>query len=206
MVLAVVLLLAGAVVRSLAVELSLIAYVSNALLQDDEVSALPDGSYVAIFGSADNNNDGPAFIGSYMVPFAATGDDVFLGYVRINPYFSGAGTFISDQDFAWETTDVEINYLYIRFFNTTGFEIGVPVVWGVSDVFPASPPQFFVVEQDFIGGFVANMTNNVALIPEPTTANLMLLFGGLLVGLRASLKRRVKTEPAGNVSRKDGGV
>ena len=170
---------------SRAAEIRLIAYVSQALLLNDGVTPLPDGSIVMIFGSADNVNDGMAQYGSCYLPYSTQGDDVYLGTVYINPYYNGAGTFVSDQQFFWENTEVEINYFYIRFFNTAEFINGVPVEWGQSPVQEAAEPQFQTIEHDFIGGYLANQTNCFVIIPEPGTASLFLLFGGLLIGLRA---------------------
>lgn len=176
--------------------ISLIAYVSTSIYQEDEVTPLPMGSIVLIFGSTDPNNDGPVVLadGSFF-PTSTQGDDVYLGMVRIGqPYWHDdddnpvPGTFLSYLQISWDNEELPIEYLYIRFFNATDFTPG-PVFWGTSLVFQFNV-NFTVVTQDFIGGYVASLSNNIMAVPEPATAHLLLLFGGLVVGLGAGMKKR----------------
>lgn len=178
--------------------ISLIAYVSNPIYEDDGVTPLAQGSIVMIFGSADIENNGmvefspgppPVYIAD-----SVQGDDIYLGTVYIGqPYYYDEddnqvlGSFKSDMVITWNDEEVEINYLYIRFFNTTAFAPGVPVEWGTSTVFEADV-DFGVVNQDFIGDYLANHTNVFLSIPEPSTMHLILLFGGLAAGMGACMK------------------
>ncbi|MBU1694848.1 MAG: PEP-CTERM sorting domain-containing protein [Verrucomicrobia bacterium] len=187
--------------------ISLIAYVSNPIYEDDGVTPLAQGSIVMIFGSADNQNDGmsewsPGPPPIYN-PYSVQGDDIYLGTVYIGqPYYYDEednpvlGTFRSDMVITWNDEEVEINYLYIRFFNTPYFPPGVPVEWGTSTVFEATV-DFGVVNQDLIGNYLANHTNVFMSIPEPSTVHLMLLFGGLAAGMGACMKKSQGTKQAG---------
>lgn len=176
--------------------ISLVAWVSTSLFKNDGVTPLPYGSIVMIFGSTDDVNDGIPLFGSgpcFLGPQYTQGDDVYLGMVRIGqPYYYDEddnpvpGTFLSDMKITWNTEEYEINYLYIRFFNTLSFT-GGQVEWGYSSVFPVNI-SFFVATQDFIGGYLANLTNCFVSIPEPGTVQLMLI-GGLMIGLLAAVKR-----------------
>lgn len=189
--------------------ISLIAYVSSQLTGDYE---LPYGSIVYIYGSQDNTIDDMAALGDAYFPGTATGDDTVLGLVRIGqPYYNDGvndvdGSFLSDMVITWNTDDLiyDINHLYIRFFNTLAFT-GGEVAWGESTMFTAQE-SFFVVEQDFIGGFMANRTNVFLTIPEPSTVHLVLLSAGLLAGMSASMKKRKKAEAPGQGPAKEAGT
>ncbi|MBP7830341.1 MAG: hypothetical protein KA248_10530 [Kiritimatiellae bacterium] len=190
--------------------ISLIAYVSQSIYLNDGVTPLPYGSIVYIYGSGDTTIDpmAPAF-GGY-IPGTATGDDVVLGMVRIGqPYYNDGvddidGTFLSDMVITWDDEEVNINHLYIRFFNTLSFT-GGEVAWNESVIF-TNDYDFFVVEQDFIGGYLANRTNTFTFVPEPSTIHLVLLSAGLLAGMGASMKKKSKAAPPARGPAKEAGT
>ncbi len=171
----------------------LIAYVTYSLL-DNQGSPLPDGSIVMIIGSGDDANDGMVPWGDSYIADSVQGDDVFIGQVTIgNPsYGNSNGTFYTANQF--ELDEDSISFLYIRFFNTTISPITGIVTWGYSPVFGFTS-EFGKVEQDFIGNYMAIITNNFVIIPEPSTGHLLLLFIGLVWGLRAGMKRAERAPP-----------
>jgi len=183
-----------------AANVSLIAYVSYSLL-DSSGNPLPDGSMVMIFGSTDDVNDGPVTFGGGLIAESTQNDDVFLGWVQIGQpsYFGSNGTFYTANQITFD--DTLINFLYIRFFDTTEWPEG-ELAWGTSTVFGATS-SFGKVEVDFIGNYVTSMTNNFVIIPEPSTAHLMLLFVGLVAGMHASFRKNkgAQNKGCGDVSR-----
>ena len=187
--------------------ISLIAYVSSALLLDDGITALPYGSIVYIYGDADGDIDPMAMFNECYLPGTATDDDILLGTVRIGqPYYNDGGgdidgTFLSDMVITWNNTEVNIQNLYIRFFNTLDFT-GGEVAWGQSPLYEAEE-NFLVVEQDFVGGWEADSNTCFVVIPEPSTAHLMLLSLALLAGMGASVRKKNRSEPADEKASKE---
>lgn len=187
--------------------ISLIAYISSSLYEDDGVTPLADGTWVYIYGSVDNIVDPMKWYGDCYLPGSATGDDFLLGFAIIGqpPYVDSGnnvvpGTFLSDQVITWDDEEVLVNYLYIRFFDAA-FPVG-EVKWGESPAFEPVWAGPFVVEVDFIGGYLANQTNCFVIIPEPGTLNLIVLCAGLFAGVGAvSGRRRRAGDPAGSTHR-----
>jgi len=176
-----------AITLSHAANVNLIAYVSYSLL-DSDGNPLQNGSWVGVFGSTDAVNDGPAsWGGTNLIADSTLGDDVFLGWVYIGEpaYFGSNGTFYTANQITFDES--VINYLYLRFFDTTEWPEGY-LAWGTSDVYGFTS-AFGQVTVDFVGNYVANMTNNFVIIPEPSTAHLMLLFLGLVAGMHSSFRR-----------------
>jgi len=168
----------------------LIAYVTYSL-KDSSGAPLQDGSVVAIFGSTDSVNDGPTPWGTNYIATGTQGDDIFLGWVRIgNPSYLGSnGTFYSANAISFD--DSVVNYLYIRFFDTTNYPVQGYQSWGTSDVFGYTS-YFGKADVDFVGNYEASMTNNFVIIPEPGTINLLILFLGLVGGLHAATRKNEK--------------
>jgi hypothetical protein len=96
--------------------INLQAFVTFALL-DEDLAPLADGSIVQIIGSGDDIIDPMATFGTN-VTGGVTGDDLILGTITIQSSQLGSnGTFFAGNIF-FETDD--INYMYLRFYNTTG--------------------------------------------------------------------------------------
>lgn len=201
---------AAIVLISQAAPINLIAYVTYSLL-DSSGNPLPDGSMVMIFGSWDEYNDGP--VAPYggddpLIADSTQGDDIFLGWVRIGQpsYFGSNGTFYTANQITFD--DTMVRYMYLRFFDTTDYPVTGYVGWGTSTVFGYTS-AFGQAEVDFVGNYVASMTNNFVIIPEPSTAHLLLIFAGLVAGMHAasrknqSAQRGRRTVPSGVNEAKD---
>lgn len=159
-----------------AATINLHAWVLFSLYQPDGVSPLADGSVVQIIGSNDDVMDpiDDAHAAS------TTGDDIVLGTVRASSLLGSAGTFFTANIY-YETD--EVNYMYIRFYNTTNEPVLGPVTWGQSDsISNANHYANGVLEMDFGGGFTANQTNNFIVIPEPNTLQMMMVWGWIFLG------------------------
>ena len=166
----------------------LIAYVSYSL-KDSSGAPLADGSIVMIFGSANAVNNGPVVIGgTNLIAQSTQGDDVFIGMVRIDSpsYGSSNGTFYTANEFSFD--DASINYLYLRFFNTTSYPVGGYLQWNTSALFGYTS-EFSKVTVDFVGNYLTSVTNNFTVIPEPSTSHLLLVFFGLAFGMRSIMKK-----------------
>lgn len=154
------------------------AWVEFALYQSDNATPLADGSWVFIIGSGDGVAD-PMFLygGTNYIAQTVTGDDVILGMVRIGANGADPGTFFTTVRYESD----EINYVYIRFFETGG-EITGMQNWGQSATFDLSI-MAGVTTVDFGSGY-ANQQNNFVVIPEPSTANLVVLIAGMVWAMR----------------------
>ena len=116
------------------------------------------------------------------------GNDVLLGTVFIGENsLSNTGKFF--QTFQYDTAD-NIGYVYIRYFQTTGPVTGM-VYWGQSAVVNLVPTNFGVVTIDIApnNSLVADHHDNFVVIPEPGSASLIILAGGLVFGARLASKR-----------------
>lgn len=160
------------------------AWVTYALFTYEYGAYLPDGSVVQIIGSTDNNIDPMVSFGTNLIA-QTTGDDIIIGTVLIDSsLLASNGTFYSG-DFYFDNTVVD--WMYIRFFNTTNPVLGYHD-WGQSIMSTVDDDgvMFFM---DFGGGIATVTNNNFVAIPEPSTASLLLLFAGLLCGVRAGMAR-----------------
>jgi hypothetical protein len=175
------------VTATYAAPVNLIAYVTYSLLNSGG-TPLADGSIVMIFGSGDAINNGPTtWGGTNLIADSTQGDDVYLGNVRIDmPSNSSNGTFYTAGEIWFD--DAVIHYLYLRFFDTTNYPVGGYVAWNTSTVIETTS-RFGQVQMDFLGNVPTSVTNNFAVIPEPSSASLFVLFAGLLLGTRASMKK-----------------
>ena len=168
-------LLGLAVARAAPVNLD--AWVEYSIMGHDGVTPLADGSWVFIIGSSDNvanpmYNHGTNYVGN-----SVTGDDVVLGIVQINMDAYSNGTFFTTVQYNSD----EVNYVYIRFFETAGALTGM-LNWGTSAVYGLGITAG-VSTVDF-GFNQATETDNFVVIPEPTTGNLIVLVTGMLWAMR----------------------
>ncbi len=172
------------------------ALVTYSIYGSDGVTPLAPGSLVYIIGSFDAIVDPMAAFGApptNLVAISTTGDDVLLGSVRIGDNVSSNGTFFTTVKF--ESTQVK--YVYIRYFEYTNAEYVTGMVyWGNSSNFFIGGPTLGVSTVDFAADanvhLVASNLNNFGVIPEPSTANLVVLVAGMAWAMRVSMKRRVK--------------
>lgn len=168
---------------------NLIAYVTYSLLDHTGVP-LADGSYVYIFGSTDAINNGPTtWGGSNLIADSVQGDDVYIGFARIDmPSYNGSnGTFYTANEFYFD--DSVVHYLYFRVFESTNAPISGNIAWNTSTIIETTS-RFGQVQMDFLGNISTVITNSFVVIPEPSSASLFLLFAGLLLGMRASMKKQ----------------
>jgi hypothetical protein len=139
-----------------------------------------------IIGSGDDVNDGMfQYAGTNFVADSVQGDDVFIGQVTIDTSLGTNGVFYS-LGLTFDTDDV--NYLYIRFFDMSG-EIGGMVNWGTSPMYATQDVIAGYMTIDFGGLYATTNYSNFGVIPEPGTAQLVLLFGGMMFGLYAAGRR-----------------
>ncbi|HMP76170.1 MAG TPA: hypothetical protein PKE12_07740 [Kiritimatiellia bacterium] len=162
------------------------AYVLNPILQDDGITPLADGSWVMIIGSWDGTIDPMVQIGPDYIAASVTGDDVILGIVQIDSLF-GPGTFGTTVQY----DSTLVNNVYIRFFDTTGPLTGM-IWWGTSPMIGPVGVTLGVttVQFDPGGSLQVDQENNFVIIPEPGTANLLLLVGGMIWAMRAKMARK----------------
>lgn len=170
---------------------TLVARVSYALLDSTGSSPLADGSTVYIFGSSDNQyGDGTdemeVYAGTNLIANSTVGDDIFIGAVQIGDGTSSNGTFFTAQ---YEFDDTEVQYLYIRFFDTLDDPVSGYTDWNHSPLFAATNHPFGVERIDFIGDYATTNSDNFVVIPEPGTGNLLLLLAGLAWGMRLSTRK-----------------
>lgn len=168
------------------------AYVLNPIFGGDGVTPLADGSWVMIIGSGDNIADPmDTWNGTNLIADSTTGDDVILAIVQIDSSIFGPGTFGNTVKYDSSV----INYVYIRFFEFTNWPIVNMVYWGTSAVYSLGVTLgVATVQFDPAGSLTATNYNNFVAIPEPSTANLLLLVGGMIWAMRASMKKLEKEE------------
>lgn len=182
-------LLGVAATRAAIVDLD--AYVLNPIYGGDGITPLADGSWVMIIGSGNNVADPmEVWNGTNLIADSTTGDDVILAIVPIDSLF-GSGTFGVTVQYDSSV----INYVYIRFFQFTNWPIAGMVYWGTSAVYSLGVTLgVSTVQFDPGGSLTATNYNNFVAIPEPSTANLLLLVGGMIWAMRASMKRNKEKE------------
>ena len=172
---------------------SLDIYVTYSILDNTGSAPLADGSWVIVVGSSDNVNDGMVTYGTTnYIANSAQGNDIVLGTVFIGDNsFANTGKFF--QTFQYDTTQ-NVGYVYVRYFQTTGSDITGMVHYGQSDVFNLNPTNFGVVSIDAasLSSLVASNFDNFVVIPEPGTAQLLFLAGGMLFAARMTRKRAKK--------------
>lgn len=176
--------LALAAARAAIVDLD--AYVEFSLMENDGVTPLADGSWVAIVGSGDTVQDPMFSYGTNFIADSTTGDDVILGWVKVGTDVISNGTFFTTVQY----DSLEVQYVYIRFFDTTNTPIEGLVYWGTSSIFQLGVTLgVSTVQFDPGGSLVATNYNNFVVIPEPTTGNLIVLVAGMIWAMRMSMKK-----------------
>ena len=185
------------------VTVTLEAYVSFSMTSSNGAD-LADGSVVYIMGSQDAVNDGMQEWVNWGSPTgiianSTLGDDVYIGQVRVDQSaFLVGGTFYAGPFFF--NSDI-VNYLYIRIFDTNGVPQGY-VNWTVSDVYSGTDydPVAPVVYIDFDPTGSHLSTTNYSyfyVVPEPGTAQLLMLTAGLMYGFRMCfVKKRGPGKPS----------
>ena len=184
LILAAFLLLGAAPASALIVDLD--AYVEFPILQEDGVTPLADGSWVYIIGSTDNIIDPMGTLGTNFIAGSVTGDDVILGVVQIGDgAIPNSGMFFSTVKYDSD----EINYVYIRFFNTTGPLTG-SIWWGTSAIFQLGITLgVSTVVFDQGTNLITNNEDNFVIIPEPNTIHLFILVAGMFWAMRVRMRR-----------------
>ncbi|MFH0907498.1 MAG: hypothetical protein V1929_01885 [bacterium] len=152
---------------------------------------LADGSVIYIVGSLDGVNDGMDGYGdTNLVAGSFNNDDYLLATVRI-----GDGVLPDDDGMFFISIiyDSTITaYAYIRFFDTMGDPVTGLVYYGVSDMIEIPPGAMGPADVQFDpgGNLVTDLRTNFVVIPEPGTANLIMLVAGMACAMRASVKGR----------------
>ncbi|MCO5062319.1 MAG: hypothetical protein M9963_10060 [Kiritimatiellae bacterium] len=179
-----------------AVIVDLDAFILDPALGCDGSTPLADGSWVYIIGSSDNVIDPMQTYNDGYIANSTTGDDVILGIVQI---FSIPAAYPAYQSIFYETVQYDssvISNVYVRFFDATGPLTGL-LCWGESDIFELGiTAGVSTVRFDQDNQLVTTHTNNFYIIPEPGTANLLLLVGGMILAMKASIIRKKKGEEA----------
>lgn len=163
------------------------AYVDMAIVQEDLTTPLADGSWVYIVGSGDNINDGLlTWGGTNLVADSVLGDDVILARIQIPlNSITNSGTFFVTVPY--ESDD--INYVYIRYFNTNSDPVTGMVWWGTSSMFQLGVTLgVATVQFDQNQQLAATNLNNFVVIPEPSTMNLFVMVAGLLWAMRSRMR------------------
>lgn len=172
---------------------TLYAYVSYSIYGPGGTTPLANNSLVYIIGSSNSVIDPMASWGSPATNYIAgttTGDDVFLGTVRIGDNVDSNGTFFVVVEF---DSDL-VKYVYLRFFDWQDNEpVTGMVYWGQSSNFFIGNPTLGVsvvdFNQDAPNSLIASNQNNFVVIPEPGTANLLILVAGMAWAMRTSMRR-----------------
>lgn len=184
--------LAWASARAAIVDLD--AYVEFSIMQNGGATPLADGSWVAIVGSGDSIEDPMQTYGApatNLIADSTTGDDVILGWVKIGTDAISNGTFFTTVQY----DSLQVQYVYIRFFDTTNWHITNLVYWGTSAIYQLGVTLgVSTVQFDPGGSLVATNLNNFVVIPEPTTGNLIVLVAGMIWAMRMSMKKKDETK------------
>lgn len=178
------------------VTVTLEAYVSYGITSSNG-SDLADGSVIYVMGSLDAVNDGMqewvnAGSPTGFIANSTLGDDIYIGQIRVDgSALDLGGTFYAGPFFF--NSDM-VNYLYIRIFDTNGVPQGY-CNWAVSDVFAGTnyDPIAPVVYIDFNPTDSHLSTTNYDyfyVVPEPGTAQLLMLTVGLMYGFRMCFFKR----------------
>lgn len=183
-------LLALVPARAVLVDLDL--YVTFSILNNGGAGNLADGSWIMVVGSGDSVNGGMQTYGgaTNYIANSTVGDDILLGYAYI-----GQNSLANDGKFfrTFQYDSDQVGSVYIRYFQSTGpgFPTGM-VYWGQSGVSNLVPTNFGVVSIDLApdSSLIASNFNNFVVIPEPDTAHLMFITGGLLIAFRMSQRQQ----------------
>ena len=178
-----------------ALEIALDAWVQYSLLQPDGITPLADGSWVFIIGSYDDTIDPMMTHGDSYIADTVTGDDIILGWIRIDPSTYNnddvEGTFLKTVKY----DPTEVQYAYLRFFNTNLNVLTGLISYGYSDtMLLGSTLGVASMQFDQGGSLLADQEDTFVVIPEPTTGNLIVLVSGMIWAMRSSMKRKGKKD------------
>ncbi len=162
-------------------------WVSSAINEQDGTTPLADGSVIHIVGSAsDGLNNGFPSMGTNLVSNVAMPDDTILHTTVIDStYFGEDGRFFAQ--FYYD--DTLYDHFYLRAFDSSLYPYPTGLVyWGSSSVLAA--PDAPLGEADLVfASFNTSTENNFVAVPEPGTAQLILLFMGGALAYRAARSR-----------------
>lgn len=181
----------------------LVAYIESPdyLAGPDGVTPLADGSIVYLIGrptqgvSPPPDGGMPPYGGS-LIASGTTGDDVLLATIRIGEENLDPNTGRFEVTFEFPDTHPyqvdNIGWAYIRFFDTDTTPLG-SVYWGVSDVIQIQT-LFQGLDVVQFGSGAATNLNTFAIIPEPGTGQMLLLFFAIAFGVHQNFKRKKKID------------
>ena len=174
--------------------ISLHVYTSAILQKGDASTPLANGSYVMIVGSSDNQRESfQTYGGTNLLTDLST--DILIGTLTL---INGNGSFDSGG-FTYDS-DV-VSHLYVYFFDNSTWPIEGITDWGYTVPVAISATQEFTgsVSIDLAGQNVsASNTDNFVVIPEPTTASLLLFFLGMAALGAPGLVRSFRGNVASN--------
>ena len=174
--------------------ISLHVYTSAILQKSDASTPLANGSYVMIVGSSDDQRElFQTYGGTNLLTDLST--DILIGTLTL---INGNGSFDSGG-FTYDS-DV-VSHLYVYFFDNSTWPIEGITDWGYTVPVAISATQEFTgsVSIDLAGDIVsASNTDNFVVIPEPTTASLLLFFIGMAALGAPGLVRRIRGNVASN--------
>lgn len=169
--------------------------VLSPLLGGDGITPVADGSWIMIIASADNTIDPMQQAGDGYIANSTTGDDVIIGMMQVD---AALRTYGVEAAYSFLFDDTPFNYVYIRVFDSAGPLTG-ELYWGTSDIVDLDSiqdPGLGNVYYFEVPGFTLTNQDNFVIIPEPSTANLILLVGGMAWAMRANIRRKKKTASA----------
>ncbi len=173
--------------------INLSAYVTLALLNADGSAPLADGSIVQIIGSYDDVIDPMSTAGGGYTG-GTTGDDIIIATITINSTQLGSnGTFYVGNLY-YESDD--INYMYLRFFDSTGPLTGL-ISWGEAPITNVEYDAFGSILVEFTGGYGTTNTGTFTIIPEPNTLNLLMVWTGMIAALKSSMRKEARKKKKG---------
>lgn len=166
--------------------------VQSPLYGCDGVTPVADGSWIMIIGSVDSIIDPMAQGGNGYIANSVTGDDVIIGMMQVDAGLRGWGV---EAAGGFHIDDSLYNYVYIRVFDSAGPLTG-DICWGTSDIVDLPSIQDPGIGNVYfldVPGFTLTNQDTFVIIPEPSTANLILLVGGIAWAMRTNIRRKKKT-------------
>ena len=167
--------------------ISLTIYNKSELKESTDTTVLADGSWVMLIGSLDDVIDPMETYGSSYIANSTTGDDVLLSTFRVGDGVADPGKFSVNCTF----DKALFPNTYLRFFdfaNDNAFSMTDwgSVYWGttkVVNVSAASESDLIDYVKNSQDPHITGTSNNFVVIPEPATAALFVIAGGLLVSV-----------------------
>jgi len=181
-------------------------YVDMNELVDNNGNTLADGSLIQIIQSSNSSADGFQTWGSHYIINSTAGDDVILASTTVG----AGGVAANDGRFFWTAElDIDVNstYFYIRFFDFPAANLmdlyfnPSNLYWGTSAVFLAGNyDSNLYVDIDFAAStnLATSLNNSFVVIPEPSSISFFALVGGLAMAMRSRLRKRARSDSAGD--------